>query len=63
MQTSYTKWVDSSFLEENEKEIIFRIYQKQKEMNAFLGYLEFGYCGMKRYHGAGLTSDAGINIS
>ena len=46
MQTNYTKWVNSSFLEENEKEIIFNLSETEKN-ECFSGYLEFGTGGMR----------------
>lgn len=46
MQTKYTKWINSSFLEENEKEIIFNLSELEKN-ECFSGYLEFGTGGMR----------------
>lgn len=52
MQTNYTKWVNSSFLEENEKEIILDLSEIEKN-ECFSGYLEFGTGGMRGIMGAG----------
>ena len=52
MQTSYTKWLDSSFLEENEKEIIFNLLEIERN-EYFSGYLEFGTGGMRGIMGLG----------
>ena len=52
MQTDYTKWVNSFFLEENEKEIIFNLNKKEKN-ECFSGYLEFGTGGMRGIMGLG----------
>lgn len=38
MQRNYTKWINSSFLEENEKEIILGL-SETKKMNVFQGIL------------------------
>ena len=52
MQTNYTKWISSSFLEENEKEIIFNLSETEKN-ERFSGYLEFGTGGMRGIMGLG----------
>lgn len=52
MQTNYTKWVNSSFLEENEKEIILGLSETEKN-ECFSGYLEFGTGGMRGIMGLG----------
>lgn len=52
MQTNYTKWVNSSFLEENEKEIIFNLSETEKK-ECFSKYLEFGTGGMRGIMGLG----------
>lgn len=52
MQTNYTKWINSSFLEENEKEIIFNLNEIEKN-ECFSGYLEFGTGGMRGIMGLG----------
>ena len=52
MQTNYTKWVNSSFLGENEKEIIFNLSEIKKN-EYFSGYLEFGTGGMRGIMGLG----------
>ena len=52
MQTNYTKWINSSFLEENEKEIIFNLSETEKN-EYFSGYLEFGTGGMRGIMGLG----------
>lgn len=52
MQTNYTKWINSSFLEENEKEIIFNLNEIEKN-ECFSGYLEFGTGGMRSIMGLG----------
>lgn len=46
MQNVYTKWLNSSFLEENEKEIILGLTETEKN-ECFSGYLEFGTGGMR----------------
>ena len=52
MQINYTKWLNSSFLEENEKEIIFNL--SETEINeCFSKYLEFGTGGMRGIMGLG----------
>ncbi len=50
MQTNYTKWINSSFLEENE--IIFNLSETEKN-ERFSGYLEFGTGGMRGIMGLG----------
>ena len=52
MQNSYTKWVNSSFLEENEKEIILGLSETEKN-ECFSKYLEFGTGGMRGIMGLG----------
>ena len=52
MQTNYTKWLNSSFLEEDEKEIILGLSEKEKN-ECFSGYLEFGTGGMRGIMGLG----------
>ena len=52
MQTNYTKWINSSFLEENEKEIILGLSEIEKK-ECFSGYLEFGTGGMRGIMGLG----------
>ena len=52
MQTNYTKWTNSSFLEENEKEIILGLTGTEKN-EYFSGYLEFGTGGMRGIMGLG----------
>ena len=52
MQINYTKWLNSSFLEENEKEIIFNLSETEKD-ECFSGYLEFGTGGMRGIMGLG----------
>lgn len=52
MQTNYTKWLNSSFLEENEKEIILGLSESEKN-ECFSGYLEFGTGGMRGIMGLG----------
>ena len=52
MQTNYTKWVNSSFLEESEKEIILGLSETE-ENECFSGYLEFGTGGMRGIMGFG----------
>lgn len=52
MQTNYTKWLNSSFLEEDEKEIILGLSEKEKN-ECFSGYLEFGTGGMRGVMGLG----------
>ena len=52
MQTNHTKWINSSFLEENEKETIFNLSEIEKN-ECFLGYLEFGTGGMRGIMGLG----------
>lgn len=52
MQTNYTKWVNSSFLEENEKEIILNLSEVEKN-ECFSKYLEFGTGGMRGIMGLG----------
>lgn len=52
MQTNYTKWMNSSFLEENEKEIISNLSETEKD-ECFSGYLEFGTGGMRGIMGLG----------
>ena len=46
MQKNYTKWLNSSFLKENEKEIILDLSEIEKS-ECFSGYLEFGTGGMR----------------
>ncbi len=52
MKVNYTKWINSSFLEENEKEIIFNLSEEEKS-ECFSGYLEFGTGGMRGIMGLG----------
>lgn len=52
MQTNYTKWVNSSLLEENEKKIILELSETEKN-ECFSGYLEFGTGGMRGIMGLG----------
>lgn len=52
MQINYTKWLNSSFLEENEKEIILRLSETEKN-ECFSRYLEFGTGGMRGIMGIG----------
>ena len=52
MQTNYTKWINSSFLEENEKEIILGLSEIEKN-ECFSRYLEFGTGGMRGIMGLG----------
>ena len=52
MQINYTKWLNSSFLEENKKEIIFNLSEIEKN-ECFSGYLEFGTGGMRGIMGLG----------
>ena len=52
MQINYTKWVNSAFLEEDEKEIILRLSKAEKN-ECFSGYLEFGTGGMRGIMGVG----------
>lgn len=52
MQKNYAKWINSSFLEENEKEIIFNLSETEKN-ECFSGYLEFGTGGMRGIMGLG----------
>lgn len=52
MQINYTKWLNSSFLEEDEKEIIFNLSEAEKN-ECFSGYLEFGTGGMRGIMGFG----------
>ena len=48
----FIKWVNSSCLEENEKEIIFNLSETEKD-ECFSGYLEFGTGGMRGIMGLG----------
>lgn len=52
MQTNYIKWINSSFLEESEKEIIFNLSETEKK-ECFSKYLEFGTGGMRGIMGLG----------
>lgn len=52
MQNKYTKWLNSSFLEENEKGIILELSETEKN-ECFSGYLEFGTGGMRGIMGIG----------
>ena len=52
MQTNYIKWINSSFLEKNEKGIIFNLSETEKN-ECFSGYLEFGTGGMRGIMGIG----------
>lgn len=52
MQTNYIKWINSSFLEENEKKIILELSETEKN-ECFSGYLEFGTGGMRGIMGLG----------
>lgn len=52
MQINYTKWINSSFLEENEKEVILELSETEKN-ECFSGYLEFGTGGMRGIMGLG----------
>ncbi len=53
MQINYAKWINSSSLEENEKEIIFNLSETEKN-EYFSGYLEFGTGGMRGIMGLGI---------
>ena len=52
MKVNYTKWINSSFLEENEKEIILNLSEVEKN-ECFSKYLEFGTGGMRGIMGLG----------
>ena len=52
MHKNYIKWVNSSFLEENEKEVILGLSKIEKNEH-FSGYLEFGTGGMRGIMGLG----------
>lgn len=52
MQTNYTKWINSSFLEENEKEIVLELSETERN-EYFSKYLEFGTGGMRGIMGFG----------
>lgn len=52
MQTNYIKWINSSLLEESEKEIIFNLSETEKK-ECFSKYLEFGTGGMRGIMGLG----------
>ena len=52
MQINYTKWINSSFLEENEKEIISNLSETERN-ECFSRYLDFGTGGMRGIMGIG----------